>query len=1388
MSTSTTTSCDQLQTKAIQITENIQYGTSLDNNYREYGNTVQVGSAYTQGQNVRSLTSINTTGVSYTSTSFDNSNILNTYTSIFQLYPNLINYPYLSSIQELLPESNLPIYRCPGKGQGESEFYNCAASTNGNYRTTQESAFYYSNIFNGNITIPEPLNDRDGPRFPFSGLLYSGNLVQLRVSDGNVQVLLYQSGRGIQQYDPFQEYFAGDAYGIPKDPESGLIITPELSMGSIPGNNDCCLGVCISTNYKDNEKLYKYPKPNKELYNTIDLNVWCPVDSHPAPFTVAAKNISISRTQRTYSPENSSNSYFAPWPDYYAFQENQAVPVLSSGPVCTRIGAATNIGTQAYYEPDVLEGDDPRNNPNYVAVSIVPLFQGEQVNVGSYVYANCLGHVITPEPVGTTPYPVASYDDASGNIFGTGTVFFTPFEYIRRDARSDNPWYDWFDVTYGTTGFTGTPTFLLSGIPDVGHSVIESRNNVDLPYMVQSNQGSLIVSASTTTNPMDSGGSGRMNLLSCPQYQDSTNNLSFKRLTKFSGMIERSLCVGNTLHAIEGTGQWTYTGSMIGYDQETFVNGFGYTLNSVVDATSFSTSSSGVTYNILGDNSITLNTAGIDTTLGELLVLQRSFTNSFGRGTLSTYGSSRLVEYETTEQYGGSGYMSSSYVETINISRNNLYVLATATNNTTAGFNVNFILISQITSVSVFEVSDVSRYPVGTIVQIMNDANPANWARVQVTGNNGTVLTLSLINGGGRNTYDLGTYIYSTKILYSLNPTVSITTDNGIVNTIKSLSIPERNRENDQILIYQPGSDYNAIFTLEKNINKILNYNFILLKGGVYYFKNPNYYTDALMFGNFTELQPNIATIYQNSTSTGASILIGNTTVLGQVTQASYLPNNPTFTGTFGAISTIQQLYPISLATQPTAGAEPADGWQSYVVRNTATYIQDLRFYAMNRGGTQYTPGIYSTFSGSGTGMTVKVSQTNPSTGAIEDIEVSDYGTGYLMGDKIIVNGTLGTSAIYKLKLPVSKELDLFYQKNVNIDPVLLFDPYIQDPGTGYSVGVVNTRCIPYDENVIVLIGQPFISGFSMQFRILEVSADGEIEDIEIVLPVNNPATNAMWCYQVGYRITIPNAGDGNAIIELRRPLKPPKMIFTSGGSSYTDGTNVSTYNLTQNNLVTLCGMETTGIGQCQVISYNTTFPTPTFWDLSRYQVGDVLAFDQLGNQSATAQIIFLDIATSRISFLQLTVGTGYIAPALSTPYAFLPTVNLSRTNTTVSIETTSGTITKITSIDQLGTGAQVSDQLVILGGDENALFQLGPQKDVPASWQIFKNGRDATASEWNEYKQVLKSSVNLLEQPIVYNFAKMYPQYYDNSWYYYGNPDNKDPYSAGFSIWTNNL
>lgn len=1412
------------------IFDHINYGTDYDDNYTAKTPVLfAVGSAYTQGNEVRSFFDLNQNGpVLYNPTQLDETNITTTFSSIFINYPNLTNYPYLSDeypydqtqIENNSKES--PIFKFPGKGFGEIEFYQSGNQTNGliEYCEPMLRSFYYTNIFHDRIQITDTVNYKEA-KYPFNGMIYSGNLVQLQIQPNvddntfsNVKVILYQNGRGIPQYDPTKEYFSGNAYGIPLWQDISFQIEPELSMGSVPGSNNSCLGVSLdSFATNTSETVYKYKVPSGYTLEELNDFPWIKWHCHPAPFTAPSVDTSFTLNSRILSPENSNNNYYAPWPNYYAYHTDDAIPVLSSGFVTCLIGSSINIGSKGYYEPDVVEGDDPRNNPNYVSISIVPLFQGEEIKVGSQVYANAMGHVITPLPVGTTPYPVATYDDASGNVQGLVNFRTAPastlnssFFGVQRDARRDNPWYDWFDATYGSVGWTSTPNFILSNIPDEGVAVIQSRDGTSLNYMNQSNQGSIIIQASTTVNPATVNGSGRMTLIGQTGYDNDNNNISMKfaRINKFPGNAENALSVGYMNETITGTGQWPYTGTINNFEQSTYAHGFGYSNSTynvreiggaTIEMTSVDSNGSVLTF--------TLNSAGTGYQIGDLVTATNTSLN-WAEGTIRYYENSASFQFVTlvslVANLGGSNYQSSLYEKGYNISANNLLLTATARINTNFVPRNGIALISFITNVSIFNVTDVSRYPVGTEVALVNGSNPSNWATVLVDSNDGVNITVQLYRIGGRNVYQTGTYLYSTKIVgyhevgsnyntVSLIPfpevSIAIQASDGIVTEIQMIDIPNQNKDGDLILVHQSGSDLNCIFQLDSDVSNIVNFSTKLIKGGAGYFHNPIIYADAITMVNIPSADDTLTNRAQilnpGGIYSGADVFVGWTSPgfldMGTLTNISYFPNTPTYTGQFGDIQTISQSYPINLSNQPDGGGGttpiPANGWPSFVFRNTATFYQDVRFFIAQKGTGYTVGGPFNVSGGSGINMTVYVVKVD-SNGGIEKLKVANIGSGYLKEDNVIVLSGNNDSQII-LKLPITRELDVYFSRITEdiLYPFLHFNPVIINGGSGYSVGgPFTTNCPVYDVNTL--------NTFNINVNILSVDGSGAILDLEIVLPPTDiSAFTGYFGYQLGYNIIV-DGGNNDSLIKLSTPIKADKIEFTNGGTNYVTASNVSTFNLSQNNLVVICGLETTGVGECEVIDYSSSDLKPSFWDLTRYTVGDIIAFNQNGNISATAEITSINVATRAITFNQLTVGVGYTNS--SGAYAFLPTINLSQTATTLDIVSSNGSITSVV-MNTLGTNTEYNDYLIIEGGDNNAVIQISSERDVPPDWQIFENGRNATAAEWNTYKTALRSSVNLLDHRAMIHFEKHYPNYYNNSWYYYGDPDNKDPYTAGLAF-----
>lgn len=1389
--------------------QSLKLGTEIDNNHVfSLTNAVfLVGGAFSQGQTIKSFYDLNDNGPYYNyPTNSDNLNIILSYSSIFNLYYNLSLYPYLfplynsSKQQEVIEKSKEnPIFRHSGKGIGKVEFYSSGNSQTGDlsikYNPEYMSFYYNSNIFDGKLNIAQPTTLKK-PGYPYSGIMYSGNLVQMVIEKQNeytnyadVKVIPYQSGRGIPQYDPSKKYFSGDSFSIPIWPNTTLKIKPALSMGTIPGNNDSCFGVALDTETNEKvSKMYNYKIPEgytDEELNQTPYTSWKKWDTHSSPMTANSNNISFTKTPKIFSPENSNNNYYAPWPKYYAYNHNDAVPVLNRGVTSGKIGCAYNIGAQAYYEPDVEPGDDPINNPNYISVSCVPLFQGEKIKVGSQVYASTMGNIISEYPIGTSPYPIASYGDSSGlcqiNI-NNSPVFIDASIFAlnpKRDARKENPWYDWYDVTLGAVGWTGTPQFNFSNIPDLGIAIIETKNNKKLPYLNQSNQGTIIVQGTTIRNTLNDGGSGRMKLIAEPEYtkpfyHGNTINQKFINLTKLPGTAERSLPIGHLMQEIEGTGEWTYKGTIKNSQQTTFINGINYQtqIYNTSGGTGINATVSIIQIDAKGSIiNASLNSPGTDYTNNDILTTISS--KNYADRTIQAYGNSASFIYDTINSTisinpHGSNYTSSTFVEGFNVSLNNMTVTVTSTNYNDTDVTCN-ALYGVVTSIEVESVTDYTKYPVGTTIGVFYDGlSKEDCAYAVVASNSGTVIELLLTNAGSVCAYPLGSYVYSTFIVEYVSPKFRIIADEntGKIDSIGVIDYGRLNADGDHVIIIQPNSSNNCIIELNKDINDLIIATPLIEGGGEYRYtpiendiRASNYIENNYSFTNILNIY-NPGNIFSNGKAEIGPVKEGG--ILQQVNIRRLYTDNSSnnYTAKFGDIQHLVQNIAPGVNTQPVVGTiSPTNGWNTYVERRGATFYQEVDFKIINKGTGNQIGGPFNITGGSGVGMTLIILDVDDN-GGITKLCVSDIGNNYEVNDEIVIQSGNNDNSII-LKFPHYTELEKRFG-TVFLDvaiPFLSYDLEIIDPGSGYTLGDYK-------------IDQPN-RGFSIPsddiLRVTKVDSSGGVLDVVPIIDL------------VGFVELNNNAiligGDNNAVVKLGKPKHSKNIEFTSGGSNYTTANNVTTFNLTKNSLYTICGLETTGAGECQVINYSNSDEKPTDWNLKRYNVGDTLSFIQGNNESCTADILSINLFTNAISFSQLTSGTGYTSPPVG-DYAFLQTRNLSDNPTTVDIITNAnGQITNVT-LNTIGDGVEPGDFLLIeqVGSDKNAVVQITGEKDVPAPFQNFINGRKATHTEWNEYKNVLKSAVNLLNENVVFDMQQNYPNFYCNNYYYYGDPDNKDP------------
>ncbi len=1402
------------QGKFEQVTGAFKIGTDIDSNHSKTlgdGEIVfVVGSAYTQGNQVRSFFDMNDNGsFLYSSVERDRDNIKSSFPTIFKSYPNLNDYPYLYplssswNVEETITQSKSnPLYRYSGKGLGKIEFYNNSNVTFGNMSEGYpEYLEHYANKnAMGQIPLLSAPRNINGLTFPSSGLLYSGTLVQYNFEKNdsskpykNIKVTPYQAGRGIPQWKETEEYFGGKPFGVPFWEGTDVVIEPQLSPGVGTTNNDFCVGVTVDTEAPSTRsKIYKYPTPPGYDQDTLEDNQHTPWFQHPAPFTAPPKNISFTRTPRIFSPgPNSAGNYWAPWPSYYAYQPDDPIPVMTTGKATLKIGAACNIGMQAYYEPDVKEGDNPVNNPNYVSVSCVPLFQGEKVKVGSELFASAMGQVITWDRRGVSPYTPGSFCNTSGLAFSGPNSFGVGFLLgFARDAREENPWYDWTDSTFGTIGWTSTPAFLLSLVPDQGTAIIETKVGKKLSFMVQSNQGSVIVQGSTVKNPLDEGGSGRMTLLGPAEYNKSTpeescHNLNFEKIKQYPQQPGRSQPIGHTMQEIEGKGRWQYSGEFLFNDQTSTVSGFGYSAggpyytkggtgqNCSVEITSVDSNGS-----VTG---IALLTEGVGYSDGDIITVLGSTNGEFAEGSLQFSENSLSVIYSTAGPSislynNGSRYISDTKVQGFNLTKNNLIMEIEVSYKGLPGLP-GITTSGSITSFSVHSFTDASQYPIGTTFYVMNTMSSEKYTKCgplaifKVITNDGVTITVEILDDtffGDYFTYKIGKFLYSTQKINQNGPILTINADNpkGSITRVGITDIGVGNDDGDLILAQQEGSNQNFIFSLDLTMTE-KQVGLRLIEGG----SNYNFdQTSLFKYGSFNNI---VKILNPGGTYSGIEMKLGNTNNHGSIKKITYdffvlsppaYPYQPDFsnyTGTFGSIQTIEQNSAITVATQPVAGAIPPDGWPNFVTQKNATFQQDISTKIIN-GGTGYTiGGPFSVTGGSGIGLEVAITGVD-SIGSITSLKVVNIGKDYIHGDSIVVVSG-GQNCNIKLVVPTTQRVREVITPGGGFFAIAgsatLFGTKILEKGTGYSVGG------PFPTTVQNRNGQ------DIEVNILEVDSNGGVLDLEIV-------TVGLY-YKIGYNLGI-TAGDGNCVFQLTNPIRTQPIKFTKRGTNYKTAKGVSTYNLTSNSLYTICGLETTGAGQCQVIDYAASDIKPPGWNLSRYEVGDIISFNQNGNVTATAEITSLDLLTQEISFAQLTPGTGYVQP-ITTPYGFLPTVNTSQTSTTVDIVANADGFIKEVKINTLGSGVQAGDFLVIDQGDSNAVVQVGPLRDVPPQWQNGLNGLNPTALQWNEYKRIMKESLNLLDYPLLMDFFPNTPNYMNNSYYTYGDEGITNDPSIGY-------
>ena len=653
--------------------------------------------------------------------------------SVISKYPWLYSLPITESWSKLSTEyleSGEKVDKQVGRGRGEIKFFRVASSFDG-----QEDAagrlLTQTNTGVTTGTLPSNLLE-NGVIYPFNGYIYSGTLVQFITElneDGieETKVIPYQSGRGIPQYSnrylpttttPITEFGPFGEITFP----SGNTIHPSLATGVTPGHNHACVGIVLDTQSSTvpDRRIFPVTIPNGYTRSELESNPHNPWFNHPAPQTSPPASVETETDQGFYSPgPNLSGTYYSPWPRYYAYQTNEPIPVLTSGITTARIGAAYNIAQMTY---------GLKVNNEWLPVTCIPLFQGERIEAGSLVYASVKGHVCTPGP-----YQDIIIEEDEDNP----QTLVVPY-----GSLGQTPWDPFADSTWGNIGWAGTPGLSFSSIPDAGVGIPEILEGETLPYLNQSNQGTVIVQGLTTHSPSPSSGNAYYqtpNQINESGFtQEEIDTLRRKRTEMFgiSGRCalsqtvpERAQPIGIVIETIVGTGQWSYTGLPIEttFDLNVVTGGVTYGSPLVLGSTPLRTNTgigSGGTVDWvtntpsppgLGTITGTLTfTPGVDYSDGDILTIQDdSLSWNFqyhGNNSSVTVGDSATT---LTLQSGGSGYTVTSAFG-FNLSLNNIYLDF----NETGG---NLFSVGTLVGSDYYQ--DFFKYPVGTVLRVFNESN-----------------------------------------------------------------------------------------------------------------------------------------------------------------------------------------------------------------------------------------------------------------------------------------------------------------------------------------------------------------------------------------------------------------------------------------------------------------------------------------------------------------------------------------------------------------------------------------------------------------------------------------------------------------------------------------
>lgn len=837
------------------------------------------GTSENKGNFSRDLYNINTNGpILFGNTQDDAKIIVNKYSNIVVNNPVLSTLPWLYPVSEnwtaetqvaLDSSKKFPIYKCLGKGLGDVEFYKVSSAIDGQEEKTGTTTLYEDK----GITYGTRQSIYRETLYPFNGKIYAGNLVEIiteKTPKGTIEtrIIPFQTGRGIplycKNYEPVENT---PLTNFPPFGElkwsSGRTISPSLAPGVEPGDSSKCVGIVLDTYTGDipNRRLFNYPQPENFSKEQLLEDPHDPWYNHPAPHTVPAVSVKNTlnakgTTQQGFlSPgPNLSGTYWAPWPDYYAYKSGEPVPVLTKGITTARIGACYNIALTSYGLKNQISATDD----SWVAVSTLPLFQGEKIESGSYIYSAVKGMIVTPGP----DIPYFRVEPEASDIS-------TTLDDSAKGPLGQTPWDLFVDSTWGNIGWTGTPGLSFSNIPDSETQIAEilkdsEGNFKNISGINQANQGSIIVHAMSFLQPSPALGNAYLQRNEGSNSNNIIDNLSEeekynirKERFKIEGVSGRCMLpqpspekcqpIGIILENIEGKGKWIYDNLTLTFDNIPFLK--------------IQTTEGGVSYLDQTDPPTV-----VDTRTGGAFGMTVQWNNSnpdypflgtildvpiiVDPGTLYS-DKDLIVIQDKSKPFASVQYKSNNasyvFIEATNTllpisfgtgyaptTKKNGYTLNMSKNNAYIYFNVNLDqTLSNGTSVlsSTEYPQDYSKYPIGTTLSVIGDPNTNNFspdptqtkeAIFRVDSFTDTAKDLTLLYEGENYKEVAGSeYLYETRNVSwnQRDPVVFIENGNFVIDgfiydfttaNVQILDYGAGNKEGDLLLLTQ--GDANGIF------------------------------------------------------------------------------------------------------------------------------------------------------------------------------------------------------------------------------------------------------------------------------------------------------------------------------------------------------------------------------------------------------------------------------------------------------------------------------------------------------------------------------------------------------------------------------------------------